>query len=357
VTLTANPNPAIAGQTITLTATVTGNGTSMPTGTVTFKDGGNALGAPVALSGNVATLAVALEDGPHSVTAVYSGNTNFVGATSSPVTEVVQTLTATTTTISTSAASANLGSAVTFTATVTSSAGTPAGTVSFFDGSNTLGSGGLSSGTLSSGTVTLTTSALSAGTHVISASYGGSSTFAPSNSSGMLETIVGPDFSISASASSLSLAAGQSSTVTLTITPVGGFSGPVSFSCGNTTAVTCTFNPATVTPLGTPVTTTLTILAPKSSTASMHQTSSFGALGMGVVLLGAAWRKYSTGGKRTKNKIVATLAYGLALAALAGCGGSTTTTNVNTPAQINTITISATAGNMNHGMALVVVVQ
>jgi len=64
----------------------------------------------------------------------------------------------------------SVGQAVTFTATVSPSSAT--GTVTFFDGSATLGSG-----TLNNGTATLTTSGLSAGNHSIVATYNGDNTF------------------------------------------------------------------------------------------------------------------------------------------------------------------------------------
>ena len=61
-----------------------------------------------------------------------------------------------------------LASAVTFTATVTSTPDTPTGTVSFFDGTTLLGSAALSSGTAS-----YTTASLAAATHSITAVYSG----------------------------------------------------------------------------------------------------------------------------------------------------------------------------------------
>ena len=66
---------------------------------------------------------------------------------------------------------------MTFTATVTSRGGTPTGTVTFKDGSSTLGTG-----TVSSGKAKLTTSKLSVGTHTITAVYGGSTDFSGSTS-------------------------------------------------------------------------------------------------------------------------------------------------------------------------------
>jgi hypothetical protein len=75
-----------------------------------------------------------------------------------------------------------VGSLVTFTATVTvsGSGGTPAGTVVFYDGTNSLGSGTLDS----SGMASLSTGALSVGgsPHSIMAVYDGDSTFDGSTS-------------------------------------------------------------------------------------------------------------------------------------------------------------------------------
>ena len=74
---------------------------------------------------------------------------------------------------------------VQFTATVTSSGGTPAGAVTFKDGSTTLGTGTLSS----RGKATFTTSALSAGSHSITAVYGGSTNFIGSTSATLTQTV------------------------------------------------------------------------------------------------------------------------------------------------------------------------
>ncbi len=85
-TLAASPNTATAGQTVTLTATVTpdARSTGTPTGTVTFEEGTTVLGtAP--LNNGVATFAIAtLAVGSHTITSVYSGDANF--ATASGVT-------------------------------------------------------------------------------------------------------------------------------------------------------------------------------------------------------------------------------------------------------------------------------
>ena len=74
---------------------------------------------------------------------------------------------------------------MTFTATTTSGEGVPTGTITFMDGSATLGTGTLNA----SGQATLTTSALGLGSHSITAVYGGSSTFSSSTSSAVTQIV------------------------------------------------------------------------------------------------------------------------------------------------------------------------
>lgn len=75
-------------------------------------------------------------------------------------------------------------------------------------------------------------------------------------------TNVPPGYSIAASPTSLTIVQGQSGTTTLTITPVGGMSGTLSFSCTGLPAKTnCVYSPSQVILTGNdePVTVTLTI--------------------------------------------------------------------------------------------------
>jgi large repetitive protein len=78
-----------SGSAVTLTANLNALEGS-PTGTVTFYDGKTAIGAAVALSGNVATLqTTTLSIGAHSITAVYSGDSKNDPSTSTAITEVL----------------------------------------------------------------------------------------------------------------------------------------------------------------------------------------------------------------------------------------------------------------------------
>jgi hypothetical protein len=91
-TVTSSLNPSCEGQSVTFTATVahaTAGGAGTPTGTVTFKDGAATLGTGT-LSGGVATFSTSLlTAGAHSITAVYGGDSNFNGSTSSAITQNV----------------------------------------------------------------------------------------------------------------------------------------------------------------------------------------------------------------------------------------------------------------------------
>ena len=90
VVLTSNSNPVLVQNSITLTATVSSS-ISTPTGTVSFVDGSTAIGSGTVNSSGVATYSTAaLAVGTHTITAVYSGDTNFLTITSGALTQGVQ---------------------------------------------------------------------------------------------------------------------------------------------------------------------------------------------------------------------------------------------------------------------------
>jgi hypothetical protein len=86
IDLSPSSNPSPFGS-LTLTATVTPSDAS---GTVTFNIDGTNQSTLGTLSGGVATFdASGLAIGSHSIYAVYSGDTNYIGSTSSVLTQVV----------------------------------------------------------------------------------------------------------------------------------------------------------------------------------------------------------------------------------------------------------------------------
>lgn len=92
--LTSSANPSSPGQSVTFTATVSflpGFGKGAPTGTVTFSDGSTQIGSSAINGSGVATFATTtLAVATHSITATYSGDTNFATSTSAAVQQVVQ---------------------------------------------------------------------------------------------------------------------------------------------------------------------------------------------------------------------------------------------------------------------------
>ena len=88
--LTSSVNPSGFGQSVTLTAMITPQHGGQASGTVTFKDGTTMLSS-AAVSGNAAILTTSgLAIGTHSITAVYSGDSNFTGSTSPVLSQVVK---------------------------------------------------------------------------------------------------------------------------------------------------------------------------------------------------------------------------------------------------------------------------
>lgn len=109
------------------------------------------------------------------------------GSSSTGTTNPTPTKSNSTSSVTSSAATTLVGQAVTFTGTVSASAGTPTGTVTFLDGKTTLGTG-----TLSSGKATFQTSSLAAGVHSITIAYGGNSSYNTSTSTAYSQTVDNP---------------------------------------------------------------------------------------------------------------------------------------------------------------------
>jgi hypothetical protein len=287
----------IIDQPVTLNAYVyvASPGSGKPTGTVTFEDNGNPLSTtPSSLSGSTASLSLpnGLGVGSHSITAVYSGDSNFTGSTSNTLSPTVA-LVSTTTKLTSSANRVGLNNPVTLTATVTpattsTSLKFPAlsGAVEFYDGSSDLGPGT----TTSTGVWQLSTSFSIGGSHALKAVYSGDSTYA--TSTGRLGQLVTIPTSMQLSASANPSVSGQSVTFTAIVTADGSIvstgtnasggtptttvptvGGSVTFQVGATTVTeTLSGGKATYT-----TTSLLAANSPYSVSASFAGTSLFGA--------------------------------------------------------------------------------
>jgi cyclophilin family peptidyl-prolyl cis-trans isomerase len=245
-TATSSVSTSVSGQAVTFTATVSAlpPGAGTPTGTVTFTDttSGAFLGRATLTSGGTATFTTStLAVGTDTVSAAYSGDTNFT-ASNSTASQTVSTA-STTTTLTASANPSTSGQSVTLTATVAATApgtGTPTGTVTFTGASGTQ----LGTGTLSDGKATVTVSSLAVGTQTLTATYGGDTNFA--GSAGTLSQTVNTAGTTTSLTSSLNPSeSGDEVTFTATVTTSAGTgtpTGTVTFEDGGTTLGTGTLD-------------------------------------------------------------------------------------------------------------------
>jgi hypothetical protein len=211
--LTSNPNPSAVGMPVHFMASVAGQFGGAATGTVAFMQGATTLGAAPVSGGSATLTSTALSAGTHSVTAVYGGDANSIGSTSSAVNQTV-TLNATSTVLTSSANPSGAGQAVTFTATVRDSVSSkPTGMVTFKEGATTLGTE-----TLSAGQATFTTSSLTPGSHAISAEFDGNPIFAKSPSNTITQVVNKYVTTIALSASPNPSNYGQTVTLTAEVT-------------------------------------------------------------------------------------------------------------------------------------------
>jgi CSLREA domain-containing protein len=178
--LSSSSNPSGFGEPVSLKAVVaaTHPGAAKPQGTVTFKEGSTTLGTGTLDASGESTLTItSLTAGTHTITAHYAGNSIFNQSSSVALAQTVNKG-QTEVTISSSHNPSSLGQNVTFEATVTSPGGIPTGTVQFVvDGTNS----GAPVPLNTSGVATFHTSSLTAGTHAITAAYGGDSNFLTSD--------------------------------------------------------------------------------------------------------------------------------------------------------------------------------
>jgi large repetitive protein len=264
VTLTSSGSPSTVGgniiylstvgQSVTFTATVSNSGGGInPTGTVYFYDGFMLLGSQAINASYMATYTTsALTNGMHSITAQFvpSADTQLQSSTSPVLSQDVQA--AAKIALISSQNPSTYGTAVTFTATITSSAAFPAtGTVTFLNNGVSVGTGTLSG---NPATATLLISSLPVGTDPITVTYAGDA-YNSSASSAVLSQVVDEGQTVT----TVTLAtpnpgvAGTTETISATVTLTSGsapLAGTVTFTSGTQTlgSATLTAGAASITP-------------------------------------------------------------------------------------------------------------
>ena len=203
-----------------LNATATNNSASVP-GSFTYT------ATPAGGSASTITSSSVLGAGTYTLTATFTPtNTTTYAAATSTISIVVNKATPTVLLVS-SANPVLVTNAVTFTATVASTAGSPGGSVSFLDGTTLLGLV-----TLSSGSASYTASSLAAATHSITVVYSGNSNFASATSAAVSELVQDYSLSVSGSGGSSSgsntqtAVPGGTATYTLALGPSNGATFP-----------------------------------------------------------------------------------------------------------------------------------
>jgi len=435
-TLALNPAPTSAapGQAVVLTADLSPYSSSGYTagGTVTFFDGATALGPPVSVASGIASLSKSdVTTGAHSITAAYSGDTNFSASGTESATSVTITATQTITfaalnpvtyglaplalaatassdlpvafsvisgpaavsgtsltitgagnviiqadqagnsnyqaapplqrtlvvnkaasslALITSAASVAANVNVTFTATVTSpNLPAPLGSAVFLDGSTQLATVAFNG----SGVANYSTTSLAAGAHSITATYAGSSNYLSSSSTPVTETIVAPDYTVAANPTTLTIQRGNTGTSVLTITPTGGFTGQVAFTCaGLPLFASCSFVPATVMLPGDDAAHTVQFSLSTVPTASAE---SFPTLAFwspfGILALLSLTRRGRLAPQPMRTRGVQLLVLAGLLLGIAACGGNSTH---EVPLGTSTVTMTAATvgGNTHHAATI-----
>lgn len=244
-TLTSSPNPSLVQNTVTFTATVTGQD-GAPTGSVTFASDGATIGTGTLNSTGTATFSTSsLSIGTHSIIATYAGDSANSSSASPSLSQVVQAIPTATVLVAT--LTANTPPQTELVATVVATTGAvPTGSVQFTTGSTNLGTVPLTA----AGRATLTLN-LAAGTYSVVASYSGDATHSPS--SAMITVTIGTGtstssgFDLTTTPTSLTLATKQNAPVTVILSSTNGFADTIELGCGGLpVAVTCTFADTTV---------------------------------------------------------------------------------------------------------------
>ncbi|HEY5381081.1 MAG TPA: Ig-like domain-containing protein, partial [Acidobacteriaceae bacterium] len=236
-TLTVSPSTVNPGQATTLTVTAFNTDNSVDTtytGTITL----SSTDATAHLPSATYTFTAA-DNGVHVFSSTSPNPLTFntlgtwtvsaadavtiTGKTITGTSNVVTVVTTPAVTLTSSVNPVNVNATTLLTATVTSTFGTPTGTVTFMDGATPIGTGTLNG----SGVATLNVSFSTPGPHTLTASYPGVGFFQAATSAPLIETV--DDFT-------------PAITLTSSVNPVG---------LGNTTQLTATLTSASGTPTGT----------------------------------------------------------------------------------------------------------
>lgn len=319
LSVTALPATVTYGATVTLTADV--SGTVSTGGTVIFYNGATQLASEPVTNG-IATYSYIPTVNTYSVTATFTpSGASAPTLTSQPTSFTVNQAMPSISLSSVSPTSGYTTTTFTLIATVTAAYGTPTGSVSFTNGTTSLGSTNLVGGI-----ATLPVSTLPAGADCISATYGSSSNFTTVSTSACTNISVAPGFSVIATSTALAFqsASYQEAQTFLTIAP-GGRTDTLTFACSGLPAkLNCAFNPASLPLSGLTASQTVQLLVSNSS-AQAAVTQPASTIRRGILIASLPMAALLLIGLRRRRIPAALLLAFLTLAgaaAVTGCGNS-----------------------------------
>ncbi|HEY6938928.1 MAG TPA: Ig-like domain repeat protein [Terriglobales bacterium] len=258
--------------------------------------------------------------------------------------------------LASSANPALLSNSVTLTATVSSSSGTPTGSVAFYDEATLLGSG-----TLASGVATYSTTTLACDTHSITAVYAGDSSFSSVTSSAVSQVVSDLEVDLASGGTrTATVSAGGTATYHLTIAPSTGSAIPAAVTLsasGGPAGSTITITPRTIAAGAGATDVTVVVQVPAAS-AAVHRSNAWvfavflPLLGMLVLPCGIERRRFS--GKRVPFAALLLMLL-VSAGAMLACGSSAHP--APTQPTDYTITVTATSGSVSHSTSLTLTVQ
>jgi DNA-binding beta-propeller fold protein YncE len=383
VTGPAQPVSLSPGQAGSATITVTASSTTIaaPSGSISYRIL-NASGTSVApgslpltvgSSSSTATILIpsTLAPGSYTISITFSGDNNYAATPATTISLLIGKDTAAVT-LTSSANSVVLTNPLLFTATVSSTATRPTGTVSFLDGTTPLGQG-----TLSNGVAALSTSSLAAGNHAITAVYSGDANFSAATSGTLSEEVL--DFSLTnvggsgIASPSQTVTPGGTANYPLTIVPTNGtlFPAPITLSVTGlppgaiatigpslwapVTSTTWTFPANSALPATTLSIKTSPVAARLEPGTQLHRTLPPVALGLLLLPLAGMRRRLRKTLGRTIFTLFLLLAGASAMAGLSGCG--TNSGFFGQPETTYNVQINATSGSLSHSISVNLTVQ
>ena len=257
--------------------------------------------------------------------------------------------------VTSSANPSGINANVTFTATVAARplpggvTNSPTGTITFYEGTTSLGVA-----TLSGGHATLTTKFTGQGTHVIVPTYSGDANFVANTQATVVQNVNktgSPRYVLTATPTTATLSPGHSAQFTITATPIGGDTETINFNCSSLPGMSCAFSVPSITLNGsTPSSITLTVTVAPTFVALNAPVMPNSGLALATALIGI-FGCVALGGLRRHNRgklaPVFLLIALTAILAATGCGGTSSTHSIpgTSPKVIHVLASSSGQGS------------